>query len=768
MTGPPVRLDMSFVPEAALIALREGLEAFLIVGILLGFVMKLGRPDARKWVWLGLAAGIAASLAVGLLVQAFLLDSFEDGGGAAWFELVAALTAVGVLTYMVVWMWRHTRTLMAGLRQKVGEALTGNALWAIGLLTFSSVIREGLEVVLFYGALAGRNAAFDLAWSGLVGMVVSAAIVLALQLGAIRFDLQRFFAVTGILLVFIAAGLLVHSVHAASDLGLLPHGHALWDTSGVLHDDSAAGRILHALVGYTAQPTLLQALLYFGYLFGVGLPYLAGLGWFRRQGEPRRGRIGAAATAVGIALLMVGWGAANPVDGGHGHGLGATVADPLEEAASAEARRDGKLGILIRDHGEYVSYNASTYETVKQFLRDLWPCTGLPPELLAIDTGTYFVDGAHPFAAAPASDARLVDARLQPWALPAVPVWDPVDAGALKRLGAEGLYYHSPIGPGLGEGDIFEIVGLGAYKDWAKMGNHSPRHGQGMAVWSHLEARLQEAFGDDAVVAFAHGLDPKVDPGHTLQAAARRLADAGVTQVIDVYQSSIHSDVMDTKMMWPHAEHALRTAGYDGPIVRAGQPGHAQEWAEATRLRVEAWLAALPANTTASVHLVHHGANPNADSPCLDGPDAYHANARQQFALASESLVAAHPGLPVRMVYGQGAGAADDGVLSPQEALGLDRQEGVQQVLMLPYEVWGDGVDSLVALRESLGMEPQQAPYYDDRHETRLTHQGVSVLVASGFFEPELRSEALLRQVAAAMGGPGEAGGGHMDGSHPG
>src|SRR5688500_2944846 len=145
---------MAFVPEAALIALREGLEALLITGILLGLVTKLGRADARRWVWGGFVAGAVASLAVGLAVQRFLLDAFEAQGGAEVFELVAALAAVGVLTYMIVWMWKHTRELMTTVRAQVADALARGDVIAIAFLTFASVLREGLETVLFYGALA--------------------------------------------------------------------------------------------------------------------------------------------------------------------------------------------------------------------------------------------------------------------------------------------------------------------------------------------------------------------------------------------------------------------------------------------------------------------------------------------------------------------------------------------------------------------------------------------------------------------------------------
>lgn len=174
-------------------------------------------------------------------------------------------------------MWQHTRALLGSVRRKVAAALGAGSLAAIAALTFASVVREGLEVVLFSAALAPRYPALDLAWSGALGFALSAGIVWAILRGAARIDLQRFFAVTGLLLVLMAAGLLVHAVHAATDLGLLGPAPALWDLSPWLPDEGAAGRVLHALVGYTAAPTLPQALLYFGYVFGAGGAYLGSL-----------------------------------------------------------------------------------------------------------------------------------------------------------------------------------------------------------------------------------------------------------------------------------------------------------------------------------------------------------------------------------------------------------------------------------------------------------------------------------------------------------
>jgi hypothetical protein len=273
-------------------------------------------------------------------------------------------------------------------------------------------------------------------------------------------------------------------------------------------------------------------------------------------------------------------------------------------------------------------------------------------------------------------------------------------------------------------------------------------------VWRFLEERLSSRFGDKVVVAFAHGVDPKVDPRETIQAAAQRLVNAGATLVLDAYQSSIFSDSMNTCMMRVHAEHALHDAGFHGRIVTVGQAGHDEAWAGATADSVGRLLEEVSSDVRVSVHLMHHGARPGSSNPCREGPDAYHANARKQYELVEPAVaegLEARGNATIRFVYGSGASAADDGVLSPMEALALDRAEGIQRVLILPYEVWGNGVDTLVYLRESLGFQPEQAPYYDAGLETRFTHQGLAVHVASAGHGLEGKSDALLAQILRSL-----------------
>ena len=754
---------MAFVAEAALIALREGLEALLVTGILLGLVTKLGRPDARRHVWAGFWGAVVASLALGLAVQRWLLEPFEEQGGAEWFELGAVAVAVVVLTYMVFWMWQHTRALMATLRDRVSSMLTRGALAGVVVLAFASVLREGVEVVLFYGALWSRATPLDLAWSGAVGFLASAAIVWLILTGARRFDLAGFFGVTGLLLVFVAGGLLVHGASAAMGLGLLPPAPALWDTSAVLPDDSALGRVLHALVGYAATPTLLQALLYFGYVFGVGGAYLWKLGAFHRRTTEGRRLRQAPATAAFVVLLLVGYavgaGAAHPgaLVGGHSH-----VGDGAVEPLSLEGER---VGVLLRSHGEPVHYNETTYRSFADFVEGLLVMFGME-NLLLVDQGTVLLDKAHPFEGCTPLrlDARLMDAWTRDHAGPAVCAQTPDAASEVGLL--DGYYLAPGPGPGLGEPDVLEMAGLAAYVEWLQMENRSPMHETKGRILDAAERMLRERHGDAVVVQRSYHVLPHVGGPESDADAAEGFRAAGVTLLVDAYTSSVFSDVMNTCMMRPHLEHELAEAGYQGDIIAAAPSGATHAYAHAVAAELKARLAEYPEGAKVALFLTHHGQRPDSKSPCGGGPDQYHATARRMFETTVQALreETGRDDLLVLQAYGQGASAPDDGVLSPLEALDAARAEGATHVLDLPYELTGDGFDNLVAHRRSYGLAPEDAPHHDARHETRMTMRGLDVRILSSSFSVEARAAALVEVIEDALrahGGAGADGHGH-------
>lgn len=737
---------MAFVPEAALIALREGLEALLITGILLGLVSRLGRPDARRYIWLGLASATVASLAMGLLIQAYFLASFEDGGGALLFEFVAALVAVAMLTYMVFWMWKHTRGLMASMRKKVVAALTAGSLLTIAGLTFASVLREGLEVVMFYAALAPRYVAVDLAWSGALGFAVSAGLVWLLLRGSARIDLQKFFALTGVLLIFIAGGLIVHSVHAAHDLGWVPHGEHIWDTSAVLPNDSAVGRILHAFVGYEAAPTLLQAVAYFGYVFGVGGWYVANFGLFKseRASGHSNPRFVAGAAAVLVVASLLGAGASGVFQS----------EKPLHTTSDANSLR---VGVLYRSHGEPPEYNETTYASFARFGREVLEMFGYG-HLLLIDQGTVLLDRAHPYAPLPALDAELMDAWTARYTGPAVFVADPGELTGQDALRLLGPHYLAPgTGPGLGEPDILELWGLRTFLEWQKMAGWSPHYGTERPIKDKAVAFLEEKYGAQLVVRHAYMVNPHMHPRGEIEEAAQDLVASGVDVVVDVYASSIHSDVMNTCMMARHAHRALEEAGFKGPVVAAGMAGLTESYAAGVAEHVATQLARFPAGSDVAVFLSQHGLSPERGNPCGDGLDQYARNAEEQFRLAKAAIersVAWSGRLGLYHTFAQGADEEGDPnrkVLSPLEALDRAKKDGFSFVLDVPYEFAGNGFDNLIVLREAYGFTRDEAPYYDPLYESHFTRDGVHVTIASAAFSTEAKARAQAEVIGAAI-----------------
>lgn len=206
---------MSFV-SSTLVVLRESFEAFLIVGILLGLVRKLGAPEQRVRIFLGTAAGVVASVLVGAILLSFTGELRDES--SVWVEFVAAYLAVGVLTYMVVWMYRHTQSLLGGMHAKVKAALESGALGALVLIPFIAVVREGFETVLFLAADPEAPEGLML-WAALA-LGVAGAVLLGVLLfsGLVRLKVESFFAWTGALLVLFGAWILRYGTHEGGEI----------------------------------------------------------------------------------------------------------------------------------------------------------------------------------------------------------------------------------------------------------------------------------------------------------------------------------------------------------------------------------------------------------------------------------------------------------------------------------------------------------------------------------------------------------------------
>ena len=261
---------------AFLIALREGIEAALIVSILLAYLDQIGRPDRTPLVWWGTGVAIGLSLLLGSVI--FAVGAEFEGTAEQVFEGLVTLAAVAVLTWMIFWMRRQGARIRSELQEKVDTALAAGGL-ALALLAFTAVLREGIETALFlFAAAQGTAVETGAVGAQLVGAFLGLALAVALGVllyrGGIRMDLRTFFRVTGAILIVIAAGLFASSVHELQEAGWLPFLTATaFDLSSALPDDSGVGAILRGLVGYNADPSVLELLAWLGYLIVVGALY---------------------------------------------------------------------------------------------------------------------------------------------------------------------------------------------------------------------------------------------------------------------------------------------------------------------------------------------------------------------------------------------------------------------------------------------------------------------------------------------------------------
>ena len=251
-----------------LITWRETLEAALIVGILLTYLGRSGQAAGRRWVWLGAGAALLAALGCAALSDDAL--SLLDGDHQELLQAGVLFLAVGVLSWMIVWMSRNSRAIRGDLQRRADAALAAGRLFGLATIAFVAVFREGLETVLFlWGVVAQRStglAVAPLVAGGLLGAALAIATAW-LFFGGFRFlSLPAFFRVTGVLLLLVAAGLLTAGVNKLIGLGLLPPlVPQLWNTSWLVRDGSPLGAVLSALVGYRSRPSLLEVLAFVVY-----------------------------------------------------------------------------------------------------------------------------------------------------------------------------------------------------------------------------------------------------------------------------------------------------------------------------------------------------------------------------------------------------------------------------------------------------------------------------------------------------------------------
>jgi len=273
------------------IGLREGLEASLIVGIIAAFLIQRGERRGLRAMWVGV--GIAAALCLGIAVVLQAIGESLPLRRREGFESVLALVAVGGITYMIVWMRRHSRELKGTLERHAESALATGSTLALAGMAFFAVLREGLETAVFLIATfeSSRNPALT-GLGAVLGIALAIGLGFAIYRGGVRINLSRFFRVTGFVLVLVAAGLLAMSVHAANEAGWITQLQApAFDLTWLVAPGSVRASLLTGMLGLQPVPTVAEVLVWLLYAVPMSIYVL----WPQR---PRPVRTPSVATAA--------------------------------------------------------------------------------------------------------------------------------------------------------------------------------------------------------------------------------------------------------------------------------------------------------------------------------------------------------------------------------------------------------------------------------------------------------------------------------------
>ena len=275
-------MDLGSFTSGLLTGLREGVEAALIVSIVITYLVKTGNGAHASKVWIGAGLAVAVSAAIGLILfntVGSLAEPYEQ-----IFEGSTMLLAAAVVTLMLFWMRRQAAGVKGALQAAVDKVLHAGGAWGLAFLAFTAVIREGVETSLFLVGQAtaaatagGSSSAGSIVVGAVVGLAIAVLIGYGLYRGSRRLNLGAFFRWTGIGLVFIAAGLLSHGVHEFIEIGALGNGpwtNIAFDLSGILSHDEGIGSFLRAIFGYSANPEILTLVVHVTYIVAILWLYL--------------------------------------------------------------------------------------------------------------------------------------------------------------------------------------------------------------------------------------------------------------------------------------------------------------------------------------------------------------------------------------------------------------------------------------------------------------------------------------------------------------
>ena len=257
-----------------IIFLREGIEASLIVSILLTYLNKTGQERHKRDVFWGVSSALGLTVVAGTVLY-FTVNTYAGSRFQQIFETCTFIVAAVFLTLMTLWMQRHSRAMRGELAQQSERALSKGGRFSMGLLSAQAVGREGIETMVFTLAILFTNSRQSAAplqnrfllLGAVLGLVVALGVAYAMFKLGTKINLGLFFKVLGSFLMVCAAGLIADAVENLQRLGWVPIGrHILWNSSGLISEQSNIGDVLHQLVGYAEQPTVMQVAMWTSYL----------------------------------------------------------------------------------------------------------------------------------------------------------------------------------------------------------------------------------------------------------------------------------------------------------------------------------------------------------------------------------------------------------------------------------------------------------------------------------------------------------------------
>ncbi len=264
-----------------IIAFRESLEASLVVGIILSYLKRTNQTAYNNVVYIGVAAGIAASIIGAILFQQ-LAGGFE-GRTEEIFEGITMLVGAALLTTMILWMMKQSKVAQK-IEEKVETKIQKGKSFELFALVFVAILREGIETVIFLNA-AMNISSYGTLTGALIGLVSAIALGYAIFVAMKKVDLKKFFTATSVLLILFAAGLVAHGIHEFQEAGLVPIvNEHVWDinpevvTEGVyplLHEKGHIGSIFKGLFGYNGNPSLIEVASYLIYLVFISITWKA-------------------------------------------------------------------------------------------------------------------------------------------------------------------------------------------------------------------------------------------------------------------------------------------------------------------------------------------------------------------------------------------------------------------------------------------------------------------------------------------------------------